>query len=161
MVGRLVLSYYLPDPVGTVRRLAGRLRPGGVHLALEYDTEAVRSAPATPLATRLAALMNAAFAAAGTPQTLGPHLGRLLRDAGLADARSLGLQAYLEPDDPLVPAMLAGVIASLTPAIAGHRLADPGELDPAELRARLTEELRASGAAVVPPTLVAAWGHRA
>ena len=53
VLGRLVLSY-LPDPVGTIRRLLGALNPGGVYLALEYDTEAVRGAPETPLVTRLA-----------------------------------------------------------------------------------------------------------
>ena len=51
--------------------------------------------------------MNAAFAAVGTPQTLGPHLAGMLREAGAADAQSLGLQAYLGPDDPLGPAMLS------------------------------------------------------
>ena len=50
VLGRLVLSY-LPDPVGTIRRLLGALNPGGVYLALEYDTEAVRSTPETPLVT--------------------------------------------------------------------------------------------------------------
>ena len=159
VVGRLVLSY-LPDPVGTVRRLAQALSPGGVYLALEYDTESVRSAPATPLATRLAALMNAAFAAVGTPQTLGPHLAVMLREAGLDDAQSLGLQAYLASDDPTGPAMLAAVIGSLVPAISGHGLADPAELDVPTLREQLTAELRESRAAVIPPTLVAAWGHR-
>ncbi len=97
VLGRLVLSY-LPDPVSTIRRLLGALKPGGVYLALEYDTEAVRGAPGTPLVTRLAALLNAAFAAVGTPQTLGPHLAGMLREAGATDAQSLGLQAYLDPE---------------------------------------------------------------
>jgi SAM-dependent methyltransferase len=159
VVGRLVLSY-LPDPVGTVRRLSGALAAGGVYVALEYDTEAVRTAPATPLAARLTHLMNAAFAAVGTPQTLGPHLATMLRDAGLADAQSLGLQAYLAPDDPTGPAMLAGVIGSLVPAIAAHGLADPADLDVPTLRQQLAAEQHEAGAAVIVPTLVAAWGHR-
>jgi SAM-dependent methyltransferase len=158
VLGRLVLSY-LPDPVGTIRRLLGALSPGGVYLALEYDTESVRGAPETPLVTRLAALMNAAFAAVGTPQTLGPHLAGMLREAGAADAQSLGLQAYLDPEDPLGPAMLAGVIGSLVPAIAGHGLADPAELDVATLRDQIAAEQKAAGSAMLVPTLVAAWGH--
>ncbi len=160
VLGRLVLSY-LPDPVGTIRRLLGALNPGGVYLALEYDTEAVRGAPETPLVARLSALMNAAFAAVGTPQTLGPHLAGMLREAGAADAQSLGLQAYLDPEDPLGPAMLAGVIGSLVPAIAAHGLADPAELDVATLRDQIAAEAKAAGAAMVVPTLVAAWGHPA
>jgi SAM-dependent methyltransferase len=158
VLGRLVLSY-LPDPVATVRGLLGALTPGGVYLALEYDTEAVRSAPQTPLVTRMAELLNGAFAAVGTPQTLGPHLAELLREAGATDAQSLGLQAYLAPDDPAGPAMLAAVISSLAPAIEGHGLADAAELDLATLRDRIAEETRVAGAAMIVPTLVAAWGH--
>ena len=83
----------------------------------------------------------------------------MLREAGAADAQSLGLQAYLAPDDPLGPAMLAGVIGSLAPAIAGHGLADPAELDVATLRDQIAAEQKAAGSAMVVPTLVAAWGH--
>ena len=79
------------------------------------------------MVTGLAALMNAAFAAVGTPQTLGPHLARDAASRPVrADAQSLGLQAYLDPEDPLGPAMLAGVIGSLVPAIAGARARGPG-----------------------------------
>jgi hypothetical protein len=159
-VGRLVLSY-LPDPVATIRRLLGSLTPAGVYLALEYDIRSVRSAPPTPLVTRLAAMMVAAFAAVGTPQTLGPHLAMMLREAGAADAQSLGLQAYLAPDDPIGPATLAGVIGSLTPAIAAHGLADPAELDVPTLRERIAAEQQEVGAALIPAALVAAWGHPA
>jgi ubiquinone/menaquinone biosynthesis C-methylase UbiE len=158
VLGRLVLSY-LPDPVGTVRRLLGALGPGGVYLALEYDTGAVRSAPQTPLVARMAELLNSAFAAVGTPQTLGPHLAEMLRQAGAHDAKSLGLQAYLAPDDAAGPAMLAAVISSLAPAIEGHGLATAAELDLATLRERLAAEALAAGAAMIVPTLVAAWGH--
>jgi SAM-dependent methyltransferase len=158
VLGRLVLSY-LPDPVATIRRLLGAIRPGGVYLALEYDTEAVRSAPQTPVVERLAGLLNAAFAAVGTPQTLGPHLAVMLREAGAGDAQSLGLQAYLAPDDPAGPVMLSAVIGSLVPAITAHGLADPAELDIAELREQIAAEAREAGAAMIPPTLVAAWGH--
>lgn len=160
VVGRLVLSY-LPDPVATARHLAVALAPGGVYIALEYDTEAVRSAPPTPTSTRLAELLNAAFDAVGTPQTLGPHLGSLLRESGLEDADSLGLQGYLTPDDPAGPAMLVGAMMSLIPAIASHGLADPATLDPISMREQLTIALLESHAAVIPPTLVAAWGHHA
>ena len=158
VVGRLVLSY-LPDPVATLRRLKGALRPGGVHLSLEYDTEAVRTTPRTPLVTRLAELINGAFAAVGTPQSMGPHLAGMLREAGLADAQSLGLQAYLAPDDPTGPAMVAAVISSLAPAIESHGLADAAELDLPTLRDRIAEEQLAAGATFITPTLVAAWGH--
>lgn len=56
--------------------------------------------------------------------------------------------------------MLAGVIGSLVPAIAAHGLADPADLDVATLRQQLAAEQHEAGAAVIVPTLVAAWGHR-
>jgi SAM-dependent methyltransferase len=159
VVGRLVHSY-LPDRVGTVRRLLGALDPGGLYLALEYDTNAVRSDPPTPTVERGRELVNAAFAAVGTPQTIGPHLGNLLREAGAVDARVLGLQGYAGPDDPNGPPMLAAVVRSLAPAIERYGIADVASLDLDTLEERITTEVREAGAVVVLPTLVAAWGRR-
>ncbi len=158
-VGRLVLTY-LADPVATVRRLWQLLPPGGVYLALEYDTNAVRSAPPTALFTRLAELQAAAFAAAGQPQTLGPHLAEVLREAGAEEPAILGLQRYFGPADPTGPAMLVGVVGSLLPAIERHGLADVPSLGMDTLRERLAAELAEASAVMVAPTLVAAWAHK-
>ena len=67
VLGRLVLSY-LPDPVGTIRRQLGALDRVGSTWRSEYDTEAVRNAPQTPLVARLADLLNGAFAARSAPR---------------------------------------------------------------------------------------------
>lgn len=158
VVGRLVLSY-VADRVATIRRLLGALRPGGVFLALEYDTDAVRSAPATPTMARGAELVHAAFAAAGTPQTIGPRLREYLLEAGAADAQVLGLQGYAGPDDPQGPPMLAAVLQSLAPALERYGLADVASLDLDTVEDRIREEVRAAGAVLVLPTLVAGWGH--
>ena len=53
------------------------------------------------------------------------------------------------------------MIGSLAPAIAGHGLADAAELDLPTLHERIAAEAQAAGAAMVVPTLVAAWGHPA
>jgi ubiquinone/menaquinone biosynthesis C-methylase UbiE len=158
VVGRLVLAY-LPDRVATVRRLIGALTPGGVYLALEYDTDAVRSAPPTPTVERGRELVNAAFAAAGTPQTIGPQLGHLLREAGAIDPHLLGLQGYAGPDDANGPPMLAAVVRSLAPAIERYGIADLATLELDTLEERIATEVRTAGAVLVLPTLVAAWGH--
>jgi ubiquinone/menaquinone biosynthesis C-methylase UbiE len=158
VVGRLVHAY-LPDRVATVRRLLGALNPGGVYLALEYDTDAVRSAPPTPTVARGAELVTAAFAAAGTPQTIGPHLGNLLREAGADDSQLLGLQGYAGPDDVSGPPMLAAVVSSLAPAMEKYGIADVASLGLDSLRDRIASEVRDAGAVLVLPTLVAAWGH--
>jgi len=158
VVGRLVLSY-LPDKVATVRRLLGALPPEGVYLAMEYDTRAVRTAPPTLTVALGAELVDAAFAAAGTPQTIGPHLAGLLREAGAPDARILGLQGYAGVDDPAGPPMLAAVVRSLAPAIERYGLADVAALELDTFEDRIAAEMREADAVAVLPTLVAAWGH--
>ena len=158
VVGRLVLSY-LPDRVATVRRLLGALNPGGVYLALEYDTDAVRSTPPTPTVARGRELVSAAFAAAGTPQTIGPHLGNILREAGAVDAQLLGFQGYAGPDDDHGPPMLTAVLKSLAPALEKYDVVDVASLELDTYQDRLADEMRAAGAVLVLPTLVAAWGH--
>jgi SAM-dependent methyltransferase len=158
-VGRLVLTY-LADPVATVRRYWQLLSPGGLYLALEFDTNAVRSDPPTALVTQFAGLVLAAFGATGQPQTMGPHLAELMRDAGVPGPTSLGLQRYFGPDDPTDPAMLVGVVSSLVPAIERHGLADVAALGLATARERMAAELAAARAVLVAPTLVAAWAHK-
>jgi ubiquinone/menaquinone biosynthesis C-methylase UbiE len=159
VVGRLVHSY-LPDRVATVRRLLGALNPGGVYLALEYDTDAVRSAPPTPTVEQGRELVNAAFAAAGTPQTIGPHLGNVLREAGATDPQLLGLQGYAGPDDADGPPMLTAVLKSLAPAIEKYGIADVPSLGLDTIQDRMAAEARAAGAVFVLPTLVAALARK-
>jgi ubiquinone/menaquinone biosynthesis C-methylase UbiE len=158
VVGRLVHSY-LPDRVATIRRLLGALQPGGVYLALEYDTDAVRSTPPTPTVDVGRELVTAAFAAAGTPQNIGPHLGNVLREAGAADALVVGLQGYAGPDDAAGPPMLAAVVRSLAPAFEKYGIADVASLELDTLEDRIASEVREAAAVLVLPTLVVAWGH--
>jgi hypothetical protein len=102
----------------------------------------------------------AAFAAAGQPQSMGPHLAEMLREAGAEGARSLGLQRYFGPDDPSGPALLTGVVNSLLPAIERHGLADVASLGVETLRERVAAELLEARAVLVAPTLVAAWARK-
>jgi hypothetical protein len=159
VVGRLVHSY-LPDRSATVRRLLGAVHPGGVYLALEFDTDAVRSDPPTPLVERGCELFTAAFAAARTPQTIGPRMGQVLAEAGALEPQVLGLQGYSGPDDMTGPTLLAAVLQSLAPAIERYGIADVASLGLDTFRDRVAAEVRDAGAVMVLPTLVAAWGRR-
>jgi hypothetical protein len=103
--------------------------------------------------------VSAAFAAAGTPQTIGPRMGDVLREAGALDAQLLGLQGYAGPEDASGPPMLTAAVKSLAPAIERYGLADVATLDLDSFEERLRAEVRAAGAVLVLPTLVAAWGH--
>ncbi len=159
VVGRLVHNY-LPDPVATVRAGLARLRNGGLYVAMEYDIDAAHTVPATPLADRLASLIAATFDAVGTSLTMGPRLASVLRAAGVLDPVAVGLLAYLEPDDPSGPAMLAGVVGSLLPAIERHGLGTAAELDVPTIAARVAAELASHQAVLSPPALSGAWGRR-
>jgi ubiquinone/menaquinone biosynthesis C-methylase UbiE len=158
IVGRLVLAYQ-PSPEAVVRSLTRHLRRGGRFIAMEYDMQAARTIPMTPLVHRTANLISAAFEAAGTPQTLGPRLGQLLAAAGLQDPRSLGLQVYLAPDDPSGPAMISGVVGTLLPSIERHGLAAATDIDIMTLRQRIADELLSHDAVFAPPILVGGWGR--
>ena len=159
VIGRLVLPY-LPDPVGTVRAGLSRLRAGGLYVAMEYDMNAVRSQPTVPLVQRMSALISATFDAVGQSQTLGPHLARVFRAAGAQSPTVVGIQAYLDDEDPRGPAMIAGVIRSLLPAIERHGLGVASEIDIDTLEARPTAETAIHQAVICPPTLVGAWTRR-
>ena len=163
VLGRLVLSY-LPDPVATIRRLLGALNQGGVYLALEYDTDAVRSAPPTPTVTQAAGLDERRVRrrrdpaddrpapARGDPR--GRRCARTHRVLGLQAVRSTRMtrshRAMLAARDP----------AAWLPRSPKHGIADLASLEVATLRR--PDRGRAEGgriAMVVLPTLVAAWGH--
>jgi hypothetical protein len=71
-----------------------------------------------------------------------------------------GIQGYLGPDDPMGPALVAGVVASMSPAIVAAGVATEAELDLPTLEARIAEALRRERAVLLPPTVVGAWGTR-
>ncbi|HEU5265475.1 MAG TPA: class I SAM-dependent methyltransferase [Jatrophihabitans sp.] len=159
VIGRLVLPY-LPDPVDTVRAALSRLRAGGLYVAMEYDMNAVRSQPTVPLVQRMSTLISATFDAVGQSQTLGPHLAAVFRAAGAQSPAVVGIQAYLDDEDPRGPAMITGVIRSLLPAIERHGLGVASEIDVDTLEARLAAETAIHQAVICPPTLVGAWSRR-
>jgi hypothetical protein len=103
--------------------------------------------------------IDAAFRAAGAWPRIGVRLAVILREAGFSRVTTFGVQAYLQPGDPSGPAMLSGVVRSLAPAIVRHGIATAGEIDLPTLEQRIAEATRTSGALILPPTVVGAWGY--
>jgi SAM-dependent methyltransferase len=157
VVGRLILLH-LADPLAAVRHHAAALAPGGRWVALDYDCEAMRAEPPTPLVTRAVGWILGGFRFGRADPAIGARLGSLLTAGGLAGVQTLGLQEYLAPGDPYGPAALTAVVRALLPAIAGAGLATAREVAVDSLAERVAAELRKAGATLVPPTLACAWG---
>jgi hypothetical protein len=75
------------------------------------------------------------------------------------DVSTLGVQAYLGPDDPHGPRWAAGLVDSLAPQIIGRRIASEADLGLDTLQERVAHELAANDAVFLPPTVVGAWGR--
>jgi SAM-dependent methyltransferase len=158
IVGRLLL-FHVTDPVAVVRHQSTNLRPGGVFVAIDFDLGASRTEPAVPLAEAALRWVHDGFRAAGAWPRIGARLGTILEDAGLARTATFGLQTYLSPRDPNGPAMLAGVVRSMAPAIIRHGIATEKELGLATFEERLRKAVQQAGAVLLLPTVAGAWGY--
>lgn len=159
IVGRLVL-FHLADPVHAIREQLEHLRPNGLFVALDFDLGGARAYPPVDLAGEVAGWIDRAFSAAGAWPRIGCRLWPILTQAGLTDVKSLGIQKYVQPHDPSGPALLSGVVRSLTDVITRHGIATAEEIDVDTLEERLGEALRRADSVLLPPTLVGAWGRR-
>jgi SAM-dependent methyltransferase len=159
VVARLLL-FHLPDAAGVLRHHVEALRPGGLALGIDYDIGSARSEPEVPLITAGLDWIGAGFRSAGANPVIGARLGQMLREAGLADVTSFGVQPYLAPDDPQGPFQLAGVVRSLAPQLVAAGIATEAELGLDTLQERLAGHLAAANAVLLPPAVAGAWGRR-
>lgn len=160
IVERLLL-FHAPDPTAVVRHhVENNLREGGTFVAIDFDIGASRAEPPTPLPDVALDWIRRAFRAAGARPHIGATLGRLLDAAGLADVMTFGIQGYLAPHDPAGPALLAGVVRSLSPAILQHGIATAEEMALPTLQQRIADAVRDANAVILPPTVAGAWGRR-
>jgi protein-L-isoaspartate O-methyltransferase len=159
VVGRLIL-FHLPDPVEVLRHYATRLTEGGLMLMIDFDVGSVRSEPPVPIFTAARDWVIEAFKRAGANPMIGTQLGLLLRDAGLSNIETFGVQAYLTPDDATGPAVLSAVVRSLAPVIVASGIATEAELALDSLQARLTRALQTHRAVGLIPAVAGAWGRR-
>ena len=158
-VGRLIL-FHLPDPVEVLRHHLSGLAEDGLMLMIDFDVGSVRSEPPLPLFNAARDWVIEAFRRAGANPMIGTQLGLVLRDAGLTDIQTFGIQSYLTPEDPAGPALLASVVNSLAPVIVASGISTEEELALDSLQERLSDELQAGRAIGLIPAVAGAWGRR-
>ena len=99
-----------------------------------------------------------AFTAAGASPRIGARLGMILRQAGLEQVTTFGVQAYLPPQDKAGAALLAGVARAVAPVIVEHGIATAEQLGLDTLEDRIAAEFQRADAVMLPPTVVGARG---
>ncbi len=128
-------------------------------VAIDFDIGGSRAEPPIALVDDVLRWVEEAFRAAGAWPRIGARLGLLLGEAGFERVATFGVQAYLAPRDPSGPALLAGVVRSLAPAIIRHGIATAEQLDVATLDRRIAQAVQDDDAVILPPTVVGAWGY--
>ena len=156
VIGRLVMMY-CPDPVGTLRKLAQHLRPGGVIAVQEIDMESFCSQPPSPLYQQCFEWINQTFLATKTRIRMGLELYAAFLDAGLpAPALRLDATVGAGSNSPLYAAV-AEAVRSMLPAMVKHEVATVEQVRIHDLEQRLRSEIAGNGGVVTFPSLIGAW----
>ncbi|WP_254020242.1 class I SAM-dependent methyltransferase [Mesorhizobium escarrei] len=139
VIGRLVLMY-LPDPVATLRRLVGFLRPGGIIAFQEMAMPLTRSFPEAPLFSKCRGWIIETIERAGFEVDMGGRLPMVFAGAGLPapQMNSAGL-AGSGPDSPIYD-YIAETLRSLLPIAEAVGAATAAEMKVDTLAERLRSE---------------------
>jgi SAM-dependent methyltransferase len=156
VIARLIL-FHLRDPAAALAHHTRSLRPGAQVVAMDLDASAMRSVPSTPTVTETLRWLLQGFQRVGANPTIGSRLGELFEAAGLPNPTVLGFTTYHPSHDADGPLLLAGVVRGLLRVIEQSGATAGADIDPDTLPERMAEELAASDAVLVPPSLVGAW----
>ena len=149
----------MADPIQVVRHHIQNLRSGALFVAVDFDLGAARSEPRVQLADDALGWVIQAFTVAGASPRIGARLAMILREAGLQNVSTFGVQAYVPPQDPAAAALLAGVVRSLSPVITARGIATEEQVGVETLEQRIAAELKRADAVFLLPTVVGAWGQ--
>jgi len=159
VIGRLILMH-LPDPVATLRQLAGLVRPGGFIAFSEFDMTGARGVPDLPLWRASRDTIIETFTALGLDPTFAATMPTLFRQAGL-NTPQLALGAPIGGADRTeLIAFVVETLGSLLPAREKLGLVtDDVFADSDELLRRLRDELFAAGGVATTPAMITAWSQ--
>ena len=156
LIGRFVLLY-VPDPAGTLNRLARFVRPGGVVAFHEMDMSQAAQEPESPLFKQARQWILVGFGAARAEVDMGTKLYRTYLDAGLSHpAMSAAARVQAGPESHWYET-IAQVVRSLLPVIERNAIATAAEVDIDTLADRLQADALANESVVFMPRIVGAW----
>lgn len=159
VIGRLVLMYYA-EPTEAVRRLAGKLRSGGVMVFQELDGAGCFSWPPSPTYDSAIYLIRKALEFSGAPTRLGLRLFSIFQDAGLPAPEMRLSGALGGGEDHPVYSLIAESLRSLLPVLKKFDVASAEQLDIDSLAARMRQEMIANRSVATSPTLIGAWARK-
>jgi ubiquinone/menaquinone biosynthesis C-methylase UbiE len=156
VIGRLILAY-LPDPAATLRRLCGRLRPGGIVAFQEMVTPLARSTPEGAQFGRCRGWILATLERAGFELEMGSKLFATYLAAGLPAPQMIAASRVEGGRQSQVYDYLAGTLRSLLPMAERVGVATAAEVDIDGVAGRLRREAVDNDACIMVPPLVGAW----
>jgi 2-polyprenyl-3-methyl-5-hydroxy-6-metoxy-1,4-benzoquinol methylase len=159
VIGRLILMH-LPDPVATLRQLAGLVRPGGFIAFSEFDMTGARGVPDLPLWRTARDTIIETFTTMGLDPTFAATMPALFRQAGLGTPRLVLGAPIGGPEHTELIAFVADTLGSLLPAREKLGLVtDDVFADSDALLQQLRDELAAAGGVATTPAMITAWSR--
>jgi|HubBroStandDraft_1064217.scaffolds.fasta_scaffold238416_1 2-polyprenyl-3-methyl-5-hydroxy-6-metoxy-1,4-benzoquinol methylase len=159
VVGRLVLMYY-PDPADAVRKLAEKVRPGGLIVFQEFDFDNCRSFPKAPTFDRTVDWTKKTLAATGASSQMGLELHAVFLAGGLPEPTML-MEALIGGGSEFARyELIADTIQAILPMMEKFKIVAPGEVDIANLARQMQKEVLAGKGVVISPGVIGAWSRK-
>ena len=157
VIGRYVLQFQ-NDPAAMVRRLASKVRPGGVVVFHEIDWGGLSSFPPVPTYDRCSRWGAEAMRMHGTETQMGRRLHATFVAAGLSEP-SLRLEALVVGGKESVAWLhqFRDLIATLRPQIERFGLATANEVGIETLFERMLTEANGSSSVLIGHYQIGAW----
>jgi SAM-dependent methyltransferase len=162
VVGRFVLVYQ-PDPVATLRHVAGLLRRGGLVAVVEPDMSVgVRSWPPVPLWEQVSDWIVETFRRGGVHSDIGARLYPLFRRAGWPGP-TMRQDVPVGGGEAVRPLYehCTGIVRSLLPRMEQFGIATAEAVRVDTLAERLERETNATQSQVAYVPIVGAWTSKA